>query len=455
MRRSWLVAAGLLGLATIAALVLRAWLVAQLRTLVVLVLVADAPVLGTIARHVTDAPVVQQRPVAGVPAAVAVPAGGGPYAAVVVMNGVTARGRHESHVERFTAALGRTGYLAVVPDVPGLSRGELTERTLRGTRDVVRSVAAWPKVARVSVLGGSVGGSLALVAASAPDLAGRVSSVVAIAPYTDLRGVIELATTGVYPAERGPVPYRAKPFLDLVVARSLIAGLPPGRERDRLLSRLARVPHDAPRPLRALRRLDPRGFGVGMRAVLELLRNDRPARFAARYRRLPESLRAGVAALSPVTGAARLWAPVEIASAREDKYFPPEQYPPLLALNARIRLTDVPPLRHTIPSLSPGGIAGLARLDGFGVRVMRGLALPVRIDWPGAALAFAGLLLVGAQGFRRGRLIGAAGLAAWLAALPALFETAPIPLACSAAAALLGAAVTAKGTPRRWFPKPA
>src|SRR5262249_51041750 len=152
------------------------------------------------------------------------------------------------------------------------------------------------------------------------------------------------------------VAYDAKPFLGLVVARSLAAGLPPGPDRRRLLARLAAVPDGSRAPLAAVRGMPSAG------PVLRLLPSRRPATPQARYARLPAGLRAGLAALSPVLLAGRLPVPVELASAPHDTYFPVEADRALLP---HVRLTVTPALQHAVPHASVDDLTGLARLDGF------------------------------------------------------------------------------------------
>jgi hypothetical protein len=378
-----------------------------------------------------------------VPTTVARPAGGGGQAAVVFVNGATPAGRHEPHVERLTRGLARTGFSVFVPDPSGLRDGEITVATLRSTMAVVDAVARRPDVARVSLVGASVGCSLALVAAESPLLAGRISAVAGLAPYTDLRAAIMMALTDRYPTATGPsVPYRPDPFLALVVARSLVAALPPGHDRRILLSRLQAVPDNAPAPLAELGRIRVGRFGPPARAVLRLLDNRDPARFAAIYGALPTEVRAGVARLSPVAGAAHLRVPVRLVSAPHDKYFPLAQYPPLLRAAPSVHLTVTSTLRHAIPNVSLHALTGLARLDGFALRSLRDSASPVPVNWLAVATALVALALVAAEGFvPRHGLIALSGAVALAAAVPAMLHPIGLrpPLVIAVTAALAGA----------------
>lgn len=359
--------------------VYRAWLGAEVRAAEAMSVALKVPVLGWAVRGVTAAPHAEEVDVAGVPTTVYRPGSGSSWPTLVFLNGVTAQGRHQKDVVRLARGLARVGFLVLVPDPPGLARGELTERTLDSTVAVVRAAAARPDArgGRVALFGVSVGGSLGLLAAEQPALAKRVTVVAAIAPYTDLANVVLLATTG-YTREQGRfVRYSARPFMPLVIARSLLAQSAPSPERTRLLTELLHQPNDAPRPLALFRRLRPTQVEPSLRPLVALLANTNPARFARLYAAVPASLRASIRRLSPVAAAARLRAPVDIASAPHDKYFPLGETHELqqAATGTHVGLTVTSTLHHAVPSLSFGDLAGLVRFDGWAVRVVRAATL--------------------------------------------------------------------------------
>lgn len=374
------VRAGLLALllaALVAAAVYRSWLDAQGRTAEVLAVTLRVPLLGWGVRTLTEAPRSEDGTVAGVPTTVYRPGSGAAWPAVVFLNGVTARGRHHPDVVRLARGLARAGFLVLVPDPPGLAEGEVTERTLDATFGVVRAAAGRPDArgGRVGIVGVSVGASLGLLAAEQPGLATRVTAVAGIAPYSDLENVVRLATTGSVLEHGRLVPYRAESFLPLVIGRSLIAALPPSGDRTRLLGELTALHEGSPDPLGLFRRLDLARLEPSVRPLAALLANRDAARFAALYAALSPALRASIAHLSPLRGAARLRAPVEIASAPHDKYFPVSETRALAraATHARVRLTVTPTLHHAVPSLSVSDLAGLLRFDGWAVRALRDL----------------------------------------------------------------------------------
>jgi pimeloyl-ACP methyl ester carboxylesterase len=358
--------------ALVAGVVHRSTVVAQARALVVLTTTLDPPVLAWTVRVLTGEPEVEEIVLARVPSTFVRPDGSGPWPAVVFVNGATRRGRHHPHVRRLARGLARAGYVAVVPDLPGLRRGEITARTAERTIAVVRAVSARSDVreGRVALFGVSVGATLALLAAEDPTLSSRISVVAGVAPYTNLVEVIRIATTGFHRSSGQLLPYRAESFLALVTARSLAAALPAGRDRSRLLGRLRLVDDDAQAPLAILRDRWTSTLGKRARRVVLLLRNRDPRRFDRLYADLPGSFRARMRRLSPILAADRLRAPVEIASAPHDKYFPLSESR-ALDREADVRITVTSTLEHAIPEASPGGVADLFRFHAFIVRALR------------------------------------------------------------------------------------
>lgn len=259
--------------------------------------------------------------IAGVDALVARPrAGVGPV--VVYANAATPRGIDELAVGRFLGGLAGAGFVAVAPELPGVRRGEVTPATV----DALVSVTA-ASGRQVALIGASTGAGLVLLAASDPRIADRVTAVAAIAPFASLRAVLRLGTTGDY----GGAPYEAAPLVATAAARSLLASAPD----------------------------DP--------VVPALLANRNPDRFDALFAALAPSTRSLVGELSPVTRIADVRAPVELASAPHDAFFPVEESRALACAGRDVRLTVTPALDHVCPRLRPG----LLRLAGVLDRTLR------------------------------------------------------------------------------------
>ena len=362
----------LLVLSLIPAFLYRSWIDAQTAAVVVLATAIDTPVIGWLARELTHAPRVDDVRVAGQETTLARPGTGESWPAVVFVNGATERGRRHPDVQRLARGLARAGFLVVVPELPGLRRGEITVRTLAATVEVARTIAARPDVreGRVGFVGVSVGASLALCAAEEDRLSGRVSAVAGIAPYAELEEVALLATTGYVRTGGRQVPYDADDFVQLAVARSLAASIPARRDRERLVRFLATIPNERDDPLRGLR---PHGLGPQGRTLVRLLRNRDSTRFDSLWRALPPAVLAAARRLSPAAAVGRLDAPVELATSPEDKYFPVEESRRLAAGSDRVRLTVTSSLSHAIPEPSLGSLGAALAFDGWAVRGLRAL----------------------------------------------------------------------------------
>ena len=364
----------LIGAVAVAAVAIGVWNRAQLRALVTLATAERTPIVAPLVGLVTDAPRSEEAVIAGRPTTVFYPGEGrGPWWVVVFVNGATRAGRFNPKVVRLGEGLARAGYLVAVPDLPGLRLGQITPKTTDALIHVVRAVSGRADAAggQVSLYGVSVGATLALLAAESPALVGRIRAVGGEAPWTSLRKVIRLATTGSY----GDTPYSAEPYLRLAIARSLAADLPHERERTRLLTRLDAVRDDDPNPLATLRAVT--GLGREGRALVALLLNRRPDRFARLYAQLPAEVRTGVSLLSPLGHASRLEAPVELASSPHDKYFPPAESRALLRRSPRVRLTITSTLSHAVPHLTLHDLGDLLHFDEFIVRFLSDTAHPL------------------------------------------------------------------------------
>jgi pimeloyl-ACP methyl ester carboxylesterase len=342
------------------------WPAAQLRTVAVLATTERTPVLRWAVAVVTPEPRVEETVVGGAPSTVVRPGSGQRWPAIVFVNGATRDGRHHPQVQRLARGLARAGFLAVVPDLPGLRAGEITPATMAATIQAAEATAerSDARGGQVGLYGVSVGASLALLAANHPRLASRVTVVGGEAPWVDLRRIVRLTTTGHY----GNGPYATDPYASLAIGRSLAAGLPAGPERSRLVRRLRTIPDDAAQPLA---RLDPGSYEGSARALVELLVNRDPARFDKLYARLHRRVRAFVRVLSPLRVTSRLSAPVELASSPHDKYFPPAESRSLAKAVPNVRVTVTSTLDHAVPEPSIGDLADLIRFDGFVVRFLR------------------------------------------------------------------------------------
>jgi pimeloyl-ACP methyl ester carboxylesterase len=350
-------------------LVLRwSWIDAQARTVIVLSSVLETPVLTPVVEGATGEPRFVDTSIAGNPAFVVKPGGEGPWPAVFFVNGIVTEGRKLPEVRRLAEGLARAGYLVIVPDLPGLRWGEIRPETVHETVEVARAVSELPDArdGGVSLVGVSTGATLALLAAEREDVAGHTSVVAGVAPYTDIKTVLDIATTGHYEKDGRLVRYEADPFLSGAITQSLVSMLPPSEDRETLLEELEEVDRLRPEFLTELR-----GMGEEGRSVAELLENEDPRRFDELYAGLPDGMRANLDELSPLAGDERVSVPVELISGPQDKYFPVSESHAVERIAPQARVTVTGALDHAELKLSFRELPAFLRINGFVVRSLR------------------------------------------------------------------------------------
>ncbi|MDQ4004413.1 MAG: alpha/beta fold hydrolase [Actinomycetota bacterium] len=196
------------------------WIDAQARAVVVLSSVLETPVLTPTIEALTSEPRVEDTVLAGSPTLIARPGGEGPWPALLFVNGTVPEGRTLPEVQNLARGLARAGYFVVVPDLPGLTTDEITGETVSSTAEMARAVADRPDTrdGRVGLIGVSTGATLSLLAAEDPDVGERISVVAGIAPYTDIRTVLSIATTDHYRECDEYLPYDGDRFVSYVMA---------------------------------------------------------------------------------------------------------------------------------------------------------------------------------------------------------------------------------------------
>jgi hypothetical protein len=193
-----------------------------------------------------------------------------------------------------------------------------------------------------------------------------------VAPYSNIKTVLNVATTGHYRRSDGElVRYKATPFLSYVVAHSLVATLPPGEDRRTLSAKLERAGRKSPHPLSGLRSRRTGDLGPDASSVVRLLANRDPKRFDMLYAALPEEVRHDLEELSPLAGKGQIGVPVELATGPRDKYFPPSQSYGIERVAPERRVTVTGALNHAKLNVSLGDIPAFATFDAFVVRSLR------------------------------------------------------------------------------------
>jgi pimeloyl-ACP methyl ester carboxylesterase len=346
----------------------QARIAARARAAALIPIVMDLPGFARAARALTADPSVEQLEIEGVPVTVTRPAGAGPFPAWVFVTGAHPLRRREPVVQRLSEGLARSGYLTLVPDLPGLGDGQLTRRTLDAAVAVIEATVARRDVrGRTALVGASAGASIALLAGARAELADRISVVAAIAPFADLRKILCLATTRRYEHEGDFAEHEVPTLLRRAVGRSVVAALAESAEREALLSRLGTI-EDEDDPFEELGE-EPTDGVTG--PLIRLFANRDPARFDELYDALPEEVCSAIEELSPLAAAGQIRAPVELAVPPVDPYFPSGEARALADSLPNVRLTVTATLDHTRPMASLRRLGGLAKFEGF---VVRGLA---------------------------------------------------------------------------------
>jgi pimeloyl-ACP methyl ester carboxylesterase len=241
---------------------------------------------------------------------------------ILLVPGATPPGRDDRRVVAIAEALARADRVVVVPELEVYGENLVPA-------DVDRLVALTGALAAVHgpvvVAGISFGGSLGLVAAADPRVAGDVALVATFGAYADLAGVVQAATTGVSLVGDQQIPWDPHPRA-LDVVREQLLGLLDADDRGQVQTALASTS-------------DPADLPIELRAVHDLLVTEDPTQTMALVEQVPPAVRDRIAAVSPARAGAALSVPVVALHAADDPVIP---YGELARLEAVIG--DVEPL---------------------------------------------------------------------------------------------------------------
>jgi acetyl esterase/lipase len=123
-----------------------------------------------------------------------------PAGAMLLVFGVNNLGRNHPAIERVADGLARTGVAVLVPDSRTLLAGRLEVGEIDGVVKAFEVLAARPEVdpGRVGIVGFSVGGSLALLAARDPRIAADVRWVNAFGAFADAESYLASVSAHAY-----------------------------------------------------------------------------------------------------------------------------------------------------------------------------------------------------------------------------------------------------------------
>ena len=145
--------------------------------------------------------------------------------AMLLVFGVNNLGRNHPAIVRVADALARSGVIVLVPDSRTLLEGRLEVGEIGGVVDAFRLLADRPEVDpdRLGIVGFSVGGSLALLAAADPSIADEVRWVNAFGAFADAETYLASVAAHAYATGDGaPVAWTPTPLAREVFLRFLL-----------------------------------------------------------------------------------------------------------------------------------------------------------------------------------------------------------------------------------------
>lgn len=289
-----------------------------------------------------------------------------PARTVVIFPGIHGGGVEEPRLARLCRQLASTGPRVVCAPLPELREFKITPSSTESIEDVTRWIAQSPVLApsgRVSLVGVSFSGGLALVAAGSPTLAGKLDAVVSLGGHGLLSRTLRYLATGQLPdgTTRAPhdyglavvalasvehlVPPEQMAALGAAIRTFLEASLDDSPTRARgmaLLAEARRMGEALPEPGRAI-----------MHAVAERDVRDLGARLSPHLSKVGTS-----PALSPELSPATT-APVFLLHGRDDNVIPSTETPLVAAYlqsagNRRVKWLLTPLISHADILRSPG-----------------------------------------------------------------------------------------------------
>ena len=147
-----------------------------------------------------------------------------PAGAMLLVFGVNNLGRNHPAIERVADGLARTGVAVLVPDSQTLLEGRLEVGEIDGIVRAFQLLAARPEVdrERVGIVGFSVGGSLALLAAGDPRISAQVQWVNAFGAFADASSYLASVSAHAYRDAEAAVAWTPTPLAREVYLRFML-----------------------------------------------------------------------------------------------------------------------------------------------------------------------------------------------------------------------------------------
>lgn len=247
-----------------------------------------------------------------------------PAGAMLLVFGVNNLGRNHPTIERVADGLARTGVAVLVPDSRTLLEGRLEVGEIDGVVRAFELLASRPEVdrERVGIVGFSVGGSLALLAAADPRISGRIAWVNAFGAYADAETYLASVAGHAYIGPGGePVPWTPTPLAREVYLRFVLDQVDHAGDRQALEEAFSAPILAGKRPAARPR------LRIGLRTdaartAHDLLTAQGLAEAATAIDGLPADSRHFIERISPSGELEHLEAPVHLMHEREDHHVP-------------------------------------------------------------------------------------------------------------------------------------
>ena len=243
--------------------------------------------------------------------------------AMLLVLGVNNVGRNHPVVARVADALARTGVAVLVPDSRVLLEGRLEAGEVDGVVRAFELLAARPEVdpERVGIVGFSIGGSLALLAAADPRIADEVQWVNAFGAFADAATYLAAVSAHAHRGDDGEVPWTPSPLAREIYLRFMLDQAPDTADRRALNDALGAAVLAAERPppdpeLRASLQTDV------ARTIHDLLTARSLADAERAISDLPTPSRAFIDAISPARHTGGLRAAMHLMHETEDHHVP-------------------------------------------------------------------------------------------------------------------------------------
>ncbi|HJP88658.1 MAG TPA: hypothetical protein VJ850_06470 [Candidatus Limnocylindrales bacterium] len=246
-----------------------------------------------------------------------------PAGAMLLVFGVNNLGRNHPAIVRVADGLARTGVAVLVPDSRTLLEGRLEVGEIDGVVRAFQTLAARPEVdrERLGIVGFSVGGSLALLAAADERIAGQVRWVNAFGAFADASTYLASVSAHAYRLDGRVVDWQPTSLALDVYVNFLLSQVTDEADRDALEAAFAQSIRDGDRPDAdpALRRsLETRAA----RAVHDLFTSETLDAAEEAIGELPAASLRFIDAISPARHVGGLRADVYLMHETEDHHVP-------------------------------------------------------------------------------------------------------------------------------------